>query len=220
MHLSCVCPCPPLLPVGFYWYGGNRRCSGRVPQWVERLLQEGSWDSGLDEESIQDAADSTMDQESIEDTGGIELPLSTQRDAQPEVTAARPCVNLRSVGVLCQVLEAHKNSEEEYENMKLGNSYLQSFYLMRTLQVTFGNAVAVSTLKQAYPWPLIVPVRNHFATFPTRTNLLVRAAILNQGHSKIDATTVTSDMCWSHSPPIVLTHVPNLSTRDLTVYEQ
>ena len=28
------------------------------------------------------------DQESIEDTGGVELPLSTQRDAQSEVTAA------------------------------------------------------------------------------------------------------------------------------------
>ena len=124
-------------------------------------------------------------------------------------TSPRPCVNLRSVGVLCQVLEAHKiRWEEEYEKMKLGNSDLQSFYLTRALQVTFRNAVAVSTLKQAYPWPLIVPVRNHFATCPTRTNLLVRAAILNQGHSKIDATTVTSDMCWSHSPPIVLTHVP------------
>ena len=99
MHLSCVCPCPPLLPVGFYWYGGNRRCSGRVPQWVERLLQEGSSDSGLDEESIQDAADSTMDpvsdQESVEDTGGVEPPLSTQRNAQTEVTAA-PRYSLRN----------------------------------------------------------------------------------------------------------------------------
>ena len=40
VHSSCVCPCPPFLPVGFYWYGGNRRCLGRVPQWVERLLQD------------------------------------------------------------------------------------------------------------------------------------------------------------------------------------
>ena len=99
MHLSRVCPCPPLLPVDFYWYGGNRRCSDRVPQCVERLLQEGPRDSGSDEESIQDAADSPVDsvsdQESVEDTGGVELPLSTQRDAQPEVTAA-PHYSLRN----------------------------------------------------------------------------------------------------------------------------
>ena len=59
---------------------------------MERLLQESPQDSGSDEESIQDAADSPVDlvsdQESIEDTGGVEMPLSTQRDAQPEVTAA------------------------------------------------------------------------------------------------------------------------------------
>ena len=92
VHLSQVCPCPPLLPVGSYWYWGNCRCLGRVPQWVERLLQEGPQDSGSDEESIQDAADSPVDpvsdQESVQDIGGIEPPLSTQRDAQPEVTAA------------------------------------------------------------------------------------------------------------------------------------
>ena len=29
VHLSRVCPCPPLLPAGFYWYGGNRRCPGQ-----------------------------------------------------------------------------------------------------------------------------------------------------------------------------------------------
>ena len=72
--------------------GGNHRCSGRVPQWVERLLQKGAWDSGSDEESIQDAADSPMDpvsdQESVEDTGGVEPPPSAQVDDQPEVTAA------------------------------------------------------------------------------------------------------------------------------------
>ena len=98
VHLSRVCPCPPLLPVGFYWYGGNHRCSGRVSQWVERLLQEGPRDYGSDEVSIQDAADSPMDpvsdQESVDDTGGVEPPLSTQRDAQPEVTAA-PRYSLR-----------------------------------------------------------------------------------------------------------------------------
>ena len=65
---------------------------------MDRTLQEGPQDSGSDEESIQDAADSPVDpvsdQESVEDTGGVEPPLSTQRDAQPEVTAA-PRYSLR-----------------------------------------------------------------------------------------------------------------------------
>lgn len=29
VHLSRVCPCPPLLPASFYWYGGNHRCPVR-----------------------------------------------------------------------------------------------------------------------------------------------------------------------------------------------
>ena len=92
VHLSRVCPCSPLLPVGFYWYGGNRKCLGAVPQWVERLLQDGLKDPSLDEESIQGAGDSPLDpasdEEWIEETGDVEPPQSTQTDDQPEVTHA------------------------------------------------------------------------------------------------------------------------------------
>ena len=48
--------------------------------------------------------------------------------------------------------------------MKWGNSDYNAF-LSRELQVAFGNIVALSNLKLAYPWPLSVPVHNHFANF-------------------------------------------------------
>ncbi len=40
VHQTRVCPCPPLWPAGFYWYGGNRKCAGRVPQWMQQVLSE------------------------------------------------------------------------------------------------------------------------------------------------------------------------------------
>ena len=42
VHQSRVCLCPHEFPVGFYWYGGKRWGPGRPPKWVERLLQSGS----------------------------------------------------------------------------------------------------------------------------------------------------------------------------------
>ena len=38
VHLSRVKPCPAALPVGFYYYGGNRKSRGRIPLWVEKFL--------------------------------------------------------------------------------------------------------------------------------------------------------------------------------------
>ena len=34
-----VSPCPSQSPVGFYWYRGNYRCLGRIPQWLHRILE-------------------------------------------------------------------------------------------------------------------------------------------------------------------------------------
>lgn len=34
VHQLRVCPCPPLLLAGFYWYVGSRKSPGRVPQWM------------------------------------------------------------------------------------------------------------------------------------------------------------------------------------------
>ena len=41
MHQLRVCPCPQL-PIGYYWYGGNRHSSGKVPSWVDKLLSASS----------------------------------------------------------------------------------------------------------------------------------------------------------------------------------
>ena len=49
MHQSRVCPSPPAIPVGFYWYGGTRRSAGKVPNWVHKLLEDAQQPS--DEES-------------------------------------------------------------------------------------------------------------------------------------------------------------------------
>ena len=40
VHQSRVCSCPPYLPAGFYWYGGNHKSVGRVPQLVQKLFQD------------------------------------------------------------------------------------------------------------------------------------------------------------------------------------
>ena len=47
--------------------------------------------------------------------------------------------------------------------MKQGNSDLQHFPL-HTVQVAFGNIVALSSLKLVYQWPSMVPVCNRFTS--------------------------------------------------------
>lgn len=53
VHRTRVCPSPSALPVGFYWYGGNRRSSGGVPRWVDNLLEDPQRES-LDESDGQE----------------------------------------------------------------------------------------------------------------------------------------------------------------------
>ena len=38
VHKTCVTPCPPELPAGFYWYSYQQSGPGRPQKWVERLL--------------------------------------------------------------------------------------------------------------------------------------------------------------------------------------
>ena len=33
-----MCPCPPQMPTGFYWYGGNQKSPGRIPKWLQQLM--------------------------------------------------------------------------------------------------------------------------------------------------------------------------------------
>ena len=44
IHLSRVQPCPPTFPHGFYWYGGDQYAPGKIPKWVQSLL-DGSEDA-------------------------------------------------------------------------------------------------------------------------------------------------------------------------------
>ena len=68
VHKNRVCPCPPQIPTGFYWYGGNRKSPGKIPKWLQRLLSEqGSVDSQCIDEEV-----STDDHEEEDDNVGVE----------------------------------------------------------------------------------------------------------------------------------------------------
>ena len=72
IHPTRVCPCPSALPVGFYWYGGNRKSSGGVPRWVDNLLEDprrettDDSDSQENEESPTNPAGPDFDGDSVE----------------------------------------------------------------------------------------------------------------------------------------------------------
>ena len=76
VHQSRVCPCPPALPVGFYWYGGTRKSAGRVPGWVTTLLENAQQSPAVhdcsqsDEESSPDL--SVSEERVDDDTNPVE----------------------------------------------------------------------------------------------------------------------------------------------------
>uniref|UniRef100_A0A1X7U613 Uncharacterized protein n=1 Tax=Amphimedon queenslandica TaxID=400682 RepID=A0A1X7U613_AMPQE len=53
VHLSRVTPVPPRWPIGFYWYGGKKLSRGKVPLWVEHMLQTGAETSVPSEKTEQ-----------------------------------------------------------------------------------------------------------------------------------------------------------------------
>ena len=63
IHQSRVCLSPHTLPVGFYWYGGTRKSSGRVPGWVTKLLENPQQQPQLtdEQESSHRQSDSESD---------------------------------------------------------------------------------------------------------------------------------------------------------------
>ena len=65
VHQLRVCPCPQL-PTGYYWYGGKRHSSGKVPGWVDKLLSTGSSNDFYDRR-IGDAVDTRGDNEEQKD---------------------------------------------------------------------------------------------------------------------------------------------------------
>ena len=41
VHQQHVTSSPPALVAGYYWHGLKKHSSGKVPQWVEKLMKEG-----------------------------------------------------------------------------------------------------------------------------------------------------------------------------------
>ena len=59
VHQLRVRPCPQL-PIGYYWYGGKRHSSGKVPEWVNKLLSVNSsndFPDGIENEELISADD-------------------------------------------------------------------------------------------------------------------------------------------------------------------
>ena len=68
VHKNRVCPCPPQIPTGFYWYGGNRKSPGKITKWLQGLLlEQGSVDGRCIDEEV-----STDDHDEEDDNAGVE----------------------------------------------------------------------------------------------------------------------------------------------------
>ena len=65
VHQLRVRPCPQL-PTGYYWYGGKRHSSGKVPGWVDKLLSAGSSNDSYDRR-MEDAVETRGDNEEQKD---------------------------------------------------------------------------------------------------------------------------------------------------------
>ena len=66
VHQMRVCPCPPQLPAGFYWYGENHSCPGRIPQQLHQILENplpivGEESSHVEDSNDQDDVDGEQD---------------------------------------------------------------------------------------------------------------------------------------------------------------
>ena len=91
-----------------------------------------------------------------------------------------------------------KKKNKNMKRWKRGNSDYDTF-LSCELQVALGSIVALCTLKEAYPWPWIVPVHHRFASFANmpNTNTLDRSrhfepgTFLNRHHYR--------DVWWMHN---------------------
>lgn len=92
VHQSQVCSCPPHLPAGFYWYGGNRKSPGRTPQWVQKLFCNGQGEPNSNpevheaEKRTPEMEDSTTepDPDSVEsEQDHVPQPVGNQRVPLP-----------------------------------------------------------------------------------------------------------------------------------------
>jgi len=88
VHQSRVKPCPLNFPAGFYWYGGNNKGLGRVPKWVEQVLDEKSTQIEVDDMITSSTMNDTQvyDQESNSstETSENESPEESMTDSEDE----------------------------------------------------------------------------------------------------------------------------------------
>ena len=94
VHQSRVCSCPPRLPAGFYWYGGQRKSPGRLPPWLTKLLTEMPDQT---EEAMDDSNESEV--ESCDNTEPATHPASKQSCESPPSTSNRYPLRTRAGGV-------------------------------------------------------------------------------------------------------------------------
>ena len=89
VHLSRVCSCPPHLPAGLYWCGGNRKCPGRVLQWVQKLFcneQEDKQNSNQEASESEECAHELEDEKSsTSEHKSDPVPIVKQRVPPPSV---------------------------------------------------------------------------------------------------------------------------------------
>ena len=92
IHLSRVKACPPNLPAGFYWYGGNKKSLGHTPKWVDGLLsQDVSNNSDVDDSDSHDTQDlgNADTDERVSDSAAERDVSDSEKDHEPEPEVER-----------------------------------------------------------------------------------------------------------------------------------
>ena len=107
VHQSRVCSCPPRLPAGFYWYGGQRKSSGRLPPWLAKLFQE-TEESEMPEQTenvSEDLAESDLESNiSDDDKPTEEQPVDEPPSESSPTTNNRYPLRNRAGGVTPRLL--------------------------------------------------------------------------------------------------------------------
>jgi len=117
VHQMRVCPSPDALPAGFYWYGKQRQSPGRVPRWLQRMLNAASDDTEIssNQDPLQDSSAQKfcsadmpssvgdddlddLDPEPMTDAATPPAPPSTTRYALRDRSQVQPPAYLRAVG--------------------------------------------------------------------------------------------------------------------------
>ena len=106
VHQSRVCPCPPRLPAGFYWYGGQRKSPGRLPPWLAKLLSQETGESNIPQQmenasAAEDQAESDLESNTSDDDEPTkEQPVDEPPSESSPTTGNRYPLRNRAGGVL------------------------------------------------------------------------------------------------------------------------